>query len=322
MEPLVSVVIPAYNAESLLEVAVDSLLGQPLQAQIIIVNDGSADNTSQLAHRYESEHENVLVIDVPNGGAGRARNLGIAAAAGDYIVFLDADDLILPNAFDEAFSRMLERGKEQGIDIFYTVKSKTDMDMSQPYEVTLPEQVDRIVHHIPLLEFWTCAYRRGFLQDNAIRFFEYQEQDVETAFRFRTFARTDAIEVREDVSFILQRNNLESNTHTWKLPVLYSVKGRIYAQLYAESGSLEKVKGDDLLFLRQVAFDMTESYIEEARKGGAPAQDEARHAFVLETLRIVAQGPQGWSKIGWKASRQGKKDLRRLEEAVGSLLRA
>ena len=95
MKPLVSVIIPCYNAEPWVAAAVDSALAQTwTQIEVIAVNDGSTD--ASLAALRGISHPGLTVIDQPNRGAAAARNAGLAAARGQYIQFLDADDLLTP----------------------------------------------------------------------------------------------------------------------------------------------------------------------------------------------------------------------------------
>jgi glycosyltransferase involved in cell wall biosynthesis len=95
--PSVSVVIPAYNAEQLVAEAIQSVLAQTHQVtEIIVVDDGSADNTSKVAEGYAK----TRVIRQPNRGPGAARNTGIGAASGEWIAFLDSDDLWLPRKIE------------------------------------------------------------------------------------------------------------------------------------------------------------------------------------------------------------------------------
>lgn len=92
--PLVSVVIPAYNAAWCVEKAVDSALGQDYRPlEIVVVNDGSTDETAAVLRRYG---DSIRIVSKPNGGLSSARNAGIEAAGGECIAFLDADDWWLP----------------------------------------------------------------------------------------------------------------------------------------------------------------------------------------------------------------------------------
>lgn len=102
-KPIVSVIIPAYNAAGFIRQAVDSVLAQTwLHREIIIVNDGSSDDTLQALGVYENE---ISIIDKANRGLPAARNSGIAAATGEYVAFLDADDRWLP----EKLTRQVEK---------------------------------------------------------------------------------------------------------------------------------------------------------------------------------------------------------------------
>lgn len=98
-EPLISIVIPAYNAARTLETTVQSVFGQTVQDfEIIIVDDGSKDDTIAVAQSIEDTR--VKVLTQPNGGASAARNTGIKAAKGEYVAFLDADDLWMPRKLE------------------------------------------------------------------------------------------------------------------------------------------------------------------------------------------------------------------------------
>ena len=95
----VSVIIPAYNAASTLGEALDSLIRQTSPNwEAIVVNDGSTDETGNVAERYAARDGRIRVVHQANGGEGAARNTGLAAARHDWILFLDADDWMAPDA--------------------------------------------------------------------------------------------------------------------------------------------------------------------------------------------------------------------------------
>lgn len=91
--PVVSTIIPAYNAAAFVGKAIDSALAQDVPQQIIVVNDGSRDDTAVVVAGYGSA---VTLINQSNGGVSAARNRGIAEATGEFVAFLDADDVWLP----------------------------------------------------------------------------------------------------------------------------------------------------------------------------------------------------------------------------------
>ena len=103
VRPIVSVIIPCYNAQDNLAQCIDSILGQTLeQIQIICVDDGSADATLEILQDYQARDPRVLVIRQQNAGAGAARNRGLEQATGEYLSFLDADDFFEPDMLEKA----------------------------------------------------------------------------------------------------------------------------------------------------------------------------------------------------------------------------
>ncbi|MGJ7457449.1 glycosyltransferase family 2 protein [Halomonas sp. RA08-2] len=93
---LISIIIPCWNAEKFISDAIESALNQSFKnVEIIVVNDGSTDNSRAVINRYEEE---VISINIANGGPCKARNVAIGAAVGRYIKFLDADDVLTTNA--------------------------------------------------------------------------------------------------------------------------------------------------------------------------------------------------------------------------------
>lgn len=103
MDYKVSVVVPIFNAKSTIGKCIESVQAQSLDSvQIILIDDGSTDGTAKMLKQYE-ENKNVLVVHKPNEGVSRARNVGIDAAGGKYIFFLDSDDYIEADALAEMY---------------------------------------------------------------------------------------------------------------------------------------------------------------------------------------------------------------------------
>lgn len=97
----VSVVVPCYNAEAFVAEAATSALGQTVApVEVLCVDDGSTDGTLGVLRRLEADHPAVRVMTGPNGGPSAARNRGLAEATGDYVQFLDADDLLAPTKLE------------------------------------------------------------------------------------------------------------------------------------------------------------------------------------------------------------------------------
>ena len=95
MSSLVSVIIPIYNTARYLPRCLESIRNSDYKnLEIICINDGSTDNCLEILQEYKNKDNRILVIDVPNGGVSKARNIGLDYATGDYICFIDSDDWI------------------------------------------------------------------------------------------------------------------------------------------------------------------------------------------------------------------------------------
>ena len=104
MEKLLTVIIPTYNMEAYLNQCLDSLLTEKSKSllDVLVINDGSKDRSSEIAHGYESKYPGtVRVIDKPNGNYGSCINRGVDEGCGKYVTILDADDCFDKNTFDE-----------------------------------------------------------------------------------------------------------------------------------------------------------------------------------------------------------------------------
>lgn len=110
----VSVIVPVYNVELYLEKCLDSLVNQTLkEIEVIVVNDGSPDNSQQIIDKYTKKYQNIKAYIKENGGLSDARNYGIKEANGEYLAFIDSDDYI-----DETMlEKMYQKAKKDNLDI-------------------------------------------------------------------------------------------------------------------------------------------------------------------------------------------------------------
>ena len=162
-----SIIIPVYNAERYIGETLSSLLAQDISKEdyeIICVNDGSKDGSPALLDAFAAAHSNLVVIHKENGGVTTARNAGLEAARGDYIWFVDADDLVRSDALSrlQPLAGSCDRivfGAYQFLD---TLKEE---ELEQAFRNTLPVNTpwyDAVV--------WRCILRREFLLDNTLNF--------------------------------------------------------------------------------------------------------------------------------------------------------
>lgn len=180
-QPLVSVIIPVYNGEEFIERCLDSVLAQSMQDfELIVVNDGSTDDSLRILNTYAAAHKSVRVLDQENAGQGAARNRALGEARGEFILFVDADDFIERVTLQVT----TERAVEDGSDLvhfdwkLYTPGIGRPGDFhyynADPFwhkRVLLGPECDELLR---VQNFYsvTKLYRRSFLDNHGIRFEE------------------------------------------------------------------------------------------------------------------------------------------------------
>ena len=109
----ISIVVPIYNVEKYLNQCIESIINQTYKnLEIILVNDGSSDNSGKICDEYEKQDERIIVIHKENGGLSDARNAGIEIATGKYIGFVDSDDYIEEDMYELLYNNMIKENTE------------------------------------------------------------------------------------------------------------------------------------------------------------------------------------------------------------------
>lgn len=166
MDDLISVVVPVYNAEKTLDRCVRSLLGQTYgNLEILLVNDGSGDGSLALCRRYAEEDSRVRVIDKENGGVSSARNAGLDAATGQFVMFCDSDDWVEPD-----WCGCLHAHYREG-DLTVCEIRREDVPMEEHPQPEETAERKHYLHHPMLM----CSpinkiFKRSVLEANHIRF--------------------------------------------------------------------------------------------------------------------------------------------------------
>lgn len=167
-----SLIIPAYNAEKHLDNCLESCFRQNLDVndyEVIIINDGSTDNTQTIAENWREKHSNINVISQENKGLSEARNAGLDSACGSYIMFIDSDDMIAEDSLKNLWE-ICSKGKP---DILRFCAA----DMIEGKAVKRYAYKDGCCTGKDLLKtrFQVCApfalYRNDFLKENNLRFY-------------------------------------------------------------------------------------------------------------------------------------------------------
>ncbi|MDP4286101.1 MAG: glycosyltransferase family A protein [Bacteroidota bacterium] len=195
--------IPVYNAASFVTKAVESALIQPEVAEVLLIEDGSTDNSLDECRQLIDKYEKVKLFTHPNNvnrGAGLSRNLGIKNATFDYIAFLDADDYFLPNRFEAEREIFINKPNTDGVYgalgfHFYSEKEKNKFPELQTGNLTtMPGKVSPGELFLSIL----------WLHPNVNGHFSVDTLTVKRNIFFGKTALFNDLELREDTVFILQ----------------------------------------------------------------------------------------------------------------------
>lgn len=119
---LISIVVPAYNVSDYLKRCLDTLVAQTYKNyEVIIVDDGSTDETGEIADQYAKKYSQITCIHKENAGLGKARNTGIKLAKGDYITFVDSDDFVETNFLEKSIKYIQKLDCDTVITSYYRI---------------------------------------------------------------------------------------------------------------------------------------------------------------------------------------------------------
>ena len=103
-----SVIVPVFNREKTIANVIESVVTQSYTAwELLLIDDGSTDSTSEICKKYAAREEKIIYIYKENGGVSTARNCGLKAATGDYIVFLDSDNSFIPCTLEKLYKTII-----------------------------------------------------------------------------------------------------------------------------------------------------------------------------------------------------------------------
>lgn len=165
MKPKVSVIVPVYNTGAILRDTLDSIINQTYKNfELILVDDGSKDESPKICDEYASNDSRIKVLHKENGGICDARNVGIAAAAGEYITFCDHDDLYMPDKLQVQIE-LAERYKADIVNVGYSIEDFDGQTSSIRLNTICPNRNEIRQHLFEISDgylrtIWVKLYRR------------------------------------------------------------------------------------------------------------------------------------------------------------------
>lgn len=171
MKVLISIIVPVYKVERYLKRCIDSILNQTFSDfELILVDDGSPDNSGKICDEYETKDTRIRVIHKTNGGLSEARNYGIDCARGDYLCFIDSDDFVHCQYLEILYSILENSGADMSI-CGYSLYHDSDTLNTEKYGLDIPykEFSDELLYDEPFINHkWTnlvCAWNKLYHRD-------------------------------------------------------------------------------------------------------------------------------------------------------------
>ena len=239
----ISIIIPAYNCEKYLNRCLDSVLNQTYnEFEIILVNDGSTDKTSDICDEYKAIDNRIKVIHKENGGVSSARNIGISKSTGEYIMFLDSDDWIERDMVEKLYNNIskyddidmgmcgcyLEFSSKEKQILQIKLKNKT-YDSTEDYLKEFSYYRDKGVFGY----LWNKIFRSSIIKDNQLLFKKYS--------------------IAEDLFFLY-----ELLPYCNKIKV---IEDSLYNYMHENEYSLSKSNKEDSLYINNLFYDKTKEFL-------------------------------------------------------------
>lgn len=207
----ISVIIPVYNVEKYIGQCLDSIVNQTYKnLEIIIVNDGSNDNSLEIINRYSQNDRRIKIINLENKGVSFARNIGIKNSEGNYISFVDSDDYLNLNTYEKLVENL--DGEDLIIFNYGRFENSTGEIIKEKYVSDdemqeLPEE-KRYLYSKINHSCWNKLYKTEYLKRNEFKFFEILYEDV--FFNLEVIYSTNNIKILNEAFYKYRVNRKDS----------------------------------------------------------------------------------------------------------------
>ena len=236
--PKVSVIVPIYNVEKYLEKCINSLLSQTLEdIQIILVNDGSKDNSGTIAKKYaEKNKDKVIYVEKENGGLSDARNYGLKYATGDFVAFLDSDDYIEKNAYEEMYNKAIEENADYvECDFIWEYPNKAKIDKQYKYQ-----NKKEMLSFVRVVA-WNKLIKRSLIIEHNLEFPKgLRYEDVEFTYKLIPYINKFAYVDKPFIHYV-QREGSIANVQNERTAEIFTVLDEVI-EFYKKNNIYEEYK--------------------------------------------------------------------------------
>ena len=238
--PKVSVIVPIYNVEKYIAKCLDSLANQTLDdIQIILVNDGSTDNSGNIAKEFKENYsDRFIYVEKEDGGLSDARNYGMKYATGDYIAFIDSDDYAELNTYELLYNKAIEENADfVECNFIWEYPNKTRNDIRIPYKDK--HEMLSVIRVVA----WNKLIKKEIIINNNIDFpFGLRYEDTEFTYKLIPYIKKFAF-VDETCIHYIQRSNSIANVQNERTAEIFTIFEHVF-KYYKENNLYEEYKDE------------------------------------------------------------------------------
>ena len=236
--PKVSIIVPVYNVERYIVRSMDSLVNQTLKdIEIIVVNDGSTDNSKKLIEIYQEKYPNkIKLVDKKNGGLSDARNYGIPYATGEYIAFLDSDDYVELDTYEKMYNKAKEDDSDLvECDFIWEYPDRKRVDTGKIYN----NKKEMLTY--ARVVAWNKLIKRSLIEEHKMEFPKgLRYEDVEFFYKMVPYYNKVSF-VKEPLIHYIQRSSSISNTQNERTKEIFTIMDNVI-KYYKENNLYEEYK--------------------------------------------------------------------------------
>ena len=291
-----SIIIPVYNVDDYISECLYSILNQSFKdLEVICVNDGSTDNSSDILNDYKKRDSRVVVVNKSNDGSGVARNFGLKIARGEYVYFADADDILVDNALDIMVNTAIEKQTDIlifGAYSYYDGKKKIGGYSADKLprkflnKAFSSNDIKKWIFKFPSTA-WTKLYKREFLIKNNIKFQEIHVGQDQLFF-FHSMIKAQRM-------FLLSKN-LYCYRKNRQGAVTAVKKKQNYSPIYVFN-AIEKLLKDEGVF-EEYKWIFVNGYFSKATSWLGKFRDDLKAGYFEEYMELLnhiqKEYPFGW----------------------------
>ncbi|MCT3924687.1 glycosyltransferase family 2 protein [Elizabethkingia anophelis] len=257
-QPLISVIVPVYNAENTLHVAIDSLINQSYKSiELIVVNDCSKDNTHNVLLQYKAKLAASIGISMKiinheaNQGVAAARNTGLNNVTGNYIYYVDADDFIDKNAIELMVDEIIKTDSDIVGCNWYLSFNQNERKMNQPSFVSPSEAIQKMLNGKMRWNLWLFMARRSLYEEYNIRFLDGMNMGEDMMVMIKLFTHAEKVAYIGRALYHYGKSNEDSLTKTYSDKHRKEVATNLYAvEKYLQKSIYSKEIGKGVSFLK------------------------------------------------------------------------